>query len=119
MEAINSAPVGATHVNHINGKYFKVELGVITKTYEVKDVDINNGTLIEDCPWIVPIENEPSEVELLRELAATLSSCWLYGGFIPETLNERRMLEIIKGIGFYCTDEDSLIKLVDKHSNIK
>lgn len=50
-------PVGATHINTINDKYFRVEYGVIVKTFNSTiSVDVNNGTLIEDCPWIVTIE---------------------------------------------------------------
>ena len=62
-------PTGATHVSTVNGKYFKVESGVIVKTYGVKNIDINNGTLIEDCSWIVKVETkrEKSIQEMIGE----------------------------------------------------
>tara|TARA_Y100001960_G_C14399523_1_gene692696 strand:- start:221 stop:541 length:321 start_codon:yes stop_codon:yes gene_type:complete len=50
-------PSGATHVNSVNGKYFKVEGGVVCFTYGVSNPHINNGTVIADCPWIVEIED--------------------------------------------------------------
>lgn len=62
------APAGATHLNTINGKYFKVEDEIILKTYGVEDPSINNGADISDSKWIVEIPKDKSHSEKIQEV---------------------------------------------------
>ncbi|AUR88978.1 hypothetical protein NVP1231O_26 [Vibrio phage 1.231.O._10N.261.49.F8] len=71
----NSVPFGATHVNSVNGKYFKVEGGVVVFTYGISNPNRNNGTMIKDCPWINEInshenieESTSDKIQSLKDL---------------------------------------------------